>query len=64
MTILGGAMMLLSLTQGLIAISLVAIAMSIGKGIGSGIMMTLGADAALKDDHPPRDRAREIGVSL
>jgi len=49
MTILGGAMMLLPLTHGLIGISLVAVAMSIGNGIGSGIIMTLGADAAPRD---------------
>ena len=52
MAILGGAMMLLPLTHGLVTISLVAIAMSIGNGIGSGIMMTLGIDAAPKDHRP------------
>jgi len=49
MTLLGGAMMLLPLTHGLIALSVVAIAMSVGNGIGSGIIMTLGADAAPAD---------------
>jgi MFS family permease len=49
MTILGGAMMVLPLTHGLVAVSVVAIAMSVGNGIGSGIIMTLGADASPRD---------------
>jgi MFS family permease len=46
MAILGGAMMLLPLTSGTVSLTIVAMAMSLGNGLGSGIMMTLGADAA------------------
>jgi MFS family permease len=46
MTILGVAMMALPLTTGALSLTIVAMVMSFGNGIGSGIMMTLGADAA------------------
>lgn len=46
MTILGVAMMTLPLTSGALSLTIVAMVMSFGNGIGSGIMMTLGADAA------------------
>ena len=49
MAILGGAMMILPLTHGTVTFTLVAMLMSFGNGIGSGIMMTLGADAAPVD---------------
>lgn len=44
--VLGVSMMLLPLSSGIVVLTLVAMAMSLGNGIGSGIMMTLGADAA------------------
>jgi MFS family permease len=44
--ILGASMAVLPLTGGLVALTLVAILMSAGNGIGSGMMMTLGADVA------------------
>ena len=49
MVILGAATALLPLTAGPVSVTMVAIAMSFGNGLGSGIMMTLGADAAPVD---------------
>lgn len=49
MVILGGATTLLPLTQGAMSLALVAIVMSFGNGLGSGIIMTLGADVAPPD---------------
>lgn len=49
MTILGGAMIALPLTGGVVTLGIVAMVMSFGNGIGSGIMMTLGADVAPAD---------------
>jgi MFS family permease len=46
MVILGGATALLPLTRGTVSLALVAIAMGFGNGLGSGIIMTLGADVA------------------
>ncbi len=46
MTILGGAMIILPLTHDAVWLTVVAMTMSLGNGIGSGIMMTLGADMA------------------
>jgi MFS family permease len=57
MLILGGAMIAIPLTHGSIALTVVAMVMSLGNGIGSGIMMTLGADTA-----PAADRARFLAV--
>ena len=57
MTILGLAMMALPLTGGAISLTVVAMVMSFGNGIGSGIMMTLGADAA-----PPAGRIQFLGI--
>ena len=57
MTILGGSMMILPLTGGAWTLTLVAMLMSLGNGIGSGIMMTLGADAA-----PADGRIRFLGI--
>lgn len=50
MVILGVAMMLLPLTSGEVLLAGVAIVMSFGNGIGSGIMMTIGADVAPTDN--------------
>lgn len=57
MTILGVAMMTLPLTTGALSLTIVAMVMSLGNGIGSGIMMTLGADAA-----PPVGRIKFLGL--
>ncbi|HEX3787215.1 MAG TPA: MFS transporter [Pseudonocardiaceae bacterium] len=57
MTILGVTMMLLPLTHGLVMLTVVAMAMSLGNGIGAGIMMTLGADTA-----PEAGRLRFLGI--
>jgi MFS family permease len=46
MLILGGATALLPLTSGTVSLALIAMVMSFGNGIGSGIVMTLGADVA------------------
>ncbi len=57
MTILGLSMMALPLTTGALSLTIVAMVMSFGNGIGSGIMMTLGADAA-----PVLGRIKFLGI--
>jgi MFS family permease len=57
MVVLGGGMMCLPLSTGVLSLTLVAVVMSIGNGIGSGIMMTIGADAA-----PRVGRVRFLGL--
>lgn len=57
MVVLGSSMMLLPLTGEIVSLTLVAMAMGLGNGIGSGIMMTLGADAA-----PALGRVRFLGI--
>lgn len=57
MLIIGLSMMTLPLTHGVLTLGLVAIVMSFGNGIGSGIMMTLGADAA-----PANSRIRFLSL--
>jgi MFS family permease len=57
MVILGTAMALLPLTHTATALALAAIVMSIGNGLGSGIIMTLGADAA-----PPEARVGFLSI--
>lgn len=57
MTLLGAGMMALPLSHGELTLGIVAIVMSIGNGIGSGIMMTLGADAA-----PDHDRTTFLSI--
>ncbi len=57
MTILGLSMMALPLTTGAVSLTIVAMVMSFGNGIGSGIMMTLGADAA-----PALGRIKFLGI--
>jgi MFS family permease len=49
MIIMGVSMMALPLTTEVRWLTVVAVLMSVGNGIGSGIMMTLGADAAPQD---------------
>jgi MFS family permease len=50
MVILGVAMMILPLTHGELTLTLVAVLMSFGNGIGSGIILTIGADVAPFDN--------------
>jgi MFS family permease len=57
MLVMGVAMMTLPLTTTAITLTLIAVLMSLGNGIGSGIMMTLGADAA-----PPIGRVPFLGL--
>jgi MFS family permease len=47
--IMSASMMVLPLTQGVVSLTIVAMVMSFGNGIGSGIIMTLGADVAPAD---------------
>jgi MFS family permease len=44
--VLGGAFMLMPLTHGMLTLTLVAMLMGFGNGIGSGIVTTLGADTS------------------
>ena len=57
MLVLGAAMAVLPLTGGLVTLTVVAMVMSFGNGIGSGIVMTLGADVA-----PPDNRRRFLSM--
>jgi MFS family permease len=57
MLVLGGAQAALPLTHGLASLTVVAMLMGFGNGIGSGILMTLGADVA-----PPATRSQFLGV--
>jgi len=50
MLLLGTGMMLLPLSHGVVLLGVSAVIMSLGNGIGSGIMMTIGADVAPADD--------------
>jgi hypothetical protein len=44
--VLGSAFVLMPLTHGVLTLTLVAMLMGFGNGIGSGIVMTLGADTS------------------
>ena len=57
MAILGTAMIAVPLTTGLASLTVVAMIMSFGNGIGSGIMMTLGTDVS-----PAANRTRFLAV--
>jgi MFS family permease len=57
MLVLGLTQALLPLTQGLASLTVVAMLMGFGNGIGSGVVMSLGADVA-----PPRTRSQFLGV--
>lgn len=50
MLLMGGSMMLLPLAANMATLTVIAMTMSLGNGIGSGIMMTLGADTAPTDN--------------
>ncbi|MEJ8853462.1 MFS transporter [Variovorax robiniae] len=57
MVIMGVAMLLMPLTHGFVTLLIAALAIGFGNGIGSGMIMTLGAD------HSPRHgRAHFLGV--
>ncbi len=55
--LLGGGLIVLPLTASLVGVAVVTLVMGVGNGIGSGIVMTLGADAA-----PTVGRAPFLGV--
>jgi MFS family permease len=57
MLVLGAAIAVLPLTGSLASLAVVAMLMGFGNGIGSGILMTLGADVA-----PVEGRAQFLGV--
>jgi MFS family permease len=57
MTLLGTAMMLLPLSHNIIMLSVLAMLMSAGNGLSSGIVITLGADVA-----PPLIRLRFFSI--
>jgi MFS family permease len=57
MLVLGGAQAALPLTHTLTELTVVAMFIGFGNGIGSGILMTLGADVA-----PPQTRSQFLGV--
>jgi MFS family permease len=57
MLVLGLSQAVLPLTHGLVSLTVVAMLMGFGNGIGSGILMTLGADVA-----PPETRSQFLGV--
>jgi MFS family permease len=57
MLVLGLTQAALPLTHGLASLAVVAMLMGFGNGIGSGILMTLGADVA-----PPDTRSQFLGV--
>jgi MFS family permease len=57
MLIMGLAMLLMPLTSGVLTLLIAALAIGFGNGIGSGMIMTLGAD------HSPRHgRAHFLGI--
>lgn len=56
-TIMGGAMLMVPLTDSYLSLMLVASLIGIGQGIGSGTMMTLGADLA-----PPGKTGEFLGI--
>jgi MFS family permease len=53
MLVMAIGMFLLVLTHGIVALTIVAMLMSFGNGIGSGIMQTIGADAAPDEGRRP-----------
>ena len=53
MALLGAAMMLVPLTSGPAGLTVVAFIMGLGNGLGSGIVLTLGADVAPRDATVP-----------
>lgn len=52
MTLLGLAVLLLPSTTGVLSLAAVAVLIGVGNGLGSGLVMTLGADLAPPDRRP------------
>lgn len=57
MLVLAAGFLLLPLTHSMLTLTLVAMLLGFGNGIGSGILMTLGADVA-----PPAARSQFLGI--
>lgn len=57
MAMMGVSMLLLPLTHSVLTVTLVAVLLGIGNGMGAGILMTLGADVA-----PPAERSQFLGI--
>lgn len=57
MVLMGCALLLMPLTTGLTAFALVCMLLGLGNGIGSGLIMTVGADAS-----PPEARTQFLGM--
>ena len=57
MLLMGGSLMLMPLTTGLTAFVIACMVMGLGNGIGSGLNMTIGADAS-----PPGARTQFLGI--
>ena len=57
MLIMGASMIALPWTTGFVSLLTVSLVMGVGNGIGSGIIMTIGADAS-----PNIDRTRFLGI--
>ena len=57
MLIMGASMVALPWTTGFVSLLIVSMVMGVGNGIGSGIIMTIGADAS-----PSVDRTRFLGI--
>ncbi|MFF0371645.1 MFS transporter [Micromonospora sp. NPDC005087] len=55
--LLGGSILLMPFTTGAVGLAILAVTLGLGNGISSGVMMTLGADAA-----PGEGRAQFLGV--
>lgn len=55
--LLGGSILLMPFTTGSVGLAILAVTLGLGNGISSGVMMTLGADAA-----PGEGRAQFLGV--
>lgn len=52
MVVLGGSLAMVPLTQSALTLTVVGLLMGIGNGMGSGLVMTLGADLAPPDQRP------------
>jgi MFS family permease len=57
MLIMGASMIAIPWAAGFVSLLVVSIVLGLGNGIGSGIIMTIGADAS-----PPVDRTRFLGI--
>ncbi|WP_424247849.1 MFS transporter [Castellaniella sp.] len=57
MLIMGASLIAIPWTAGFVGLLMVSMVLGVGNGIGSGIIMTIGADAS-----PPGDRTRFLGL--